>query len=959
MKKRKKKQTLEAAIKAPARRSGTGWQTSDADEIARRAGRARAETMTIRNLDEAEPFFSSFSVFSESSGVSYEVEIRSLSQRSNSCNCPDYRINGLGTCKHIEAVLDKLGKKPRLFKNAARHGSPKAEIYLQRVGDPVVRIDLTGSASPAVRRYAKRFFDGSGKLLGPPSDAVPALERALARLRTDTRRRIRLGLEVREWAEDQAREARRRANRLAFEEDVATGKRSLDLLHHPLYDYQIEGLLHLAFGERVMLVDDMGLGKTVQAVAACALLKELRDVQRVLVVSPASLKTEWEEQIRKFTNLPFEIIFGPKPQRIQKYRGRSFFYLSNYEQILRDVPEVNDILAPDVVILDEAQRIKNWSTKTAQAMKRLTSPYAFVLTGTPLENRIDEIFSIAQFLDPHVFGPLHRFNREFYKLNERGRPAGYKNLSLLRKRLRPIMLRRRKEEVEDELPQRVDNNYFVGMAPQQREPYSGFEMRVAQLLTATKHRPLTREEQDQLMRWLGCMRMLCDTTYILDPETKVSPKIEELERVFEDIGLRNGRKALVFSEWERMLQLVRDLAQEMGIEYAWHTGSVPQKKRREEINRFKDDPQCKLFLSTDSGGVGLNLQAASVVINLDLPWNPAKLEQRIARAWRKHQRETVNVINLITSNSIEHRMLATLAVKRELADGVLDGIGDLSALEMPSSGQTFLNRLKLIMGAGDAVVGTARGKTAPEPPKPPLEPGERFRQDLMAELPSRVQLIEVRPLPDGEKSPNRQSTLVVVDRDTEKVAEVIQRLHRDAYGKTSAGPLEVLDRQTFETMQRLANLGWLKTPDSTELHRSPALERPGPTPEEKRRKLARGLAENAGRKLDMGRLLAQGGFPSEALLPVLDAVELALRALAALAGIETNEDSLAASVIHEKLVMPGFLEADDAARVSLLRELATTAGEIDPETARSQVEAGAAIVEKADAALVKDDLRAS
>jgi len=200
---------------------------------------------------------------------------------------------------------------------------------------------------------------------------------------------------------------------------------------------------------------------------------------------------------------------------------------------------------------------------------------------------------------------------------------------------------------------------------------------------------------------------------------------------------------------------------------------------------------------------------------------------------------------------------------------------------------------------------------------------------------------------------------VVVDRDTEKVADVIQRLHRDAYGKTPAGPLEVLDRQTFETMQRLANLGWLKTPDSTELHRSPRLERPGPTPEEKRRKLARGLAEDAGRKLGMGRLLAQGGFPSEALPPVRHAVELALRALAALAGIETNDDPLAATVIHEKLVQPGFLEPDDAARVSLLRELAEAPGKIDPETARSQVEASAAIVEKADAALVKDDLRAS
>ena len=115
--------------------------------------------------------------------------------------------------------------------------------------------------------------------------------------------------------------------------------------------------------------------------------------------------------------------------------------MTNYEQILRDVREINEVLAPDVIILDEAQRIKNWNTKTAQAVKRLASPYAFVLTGTPLENRIDEIYSIIEFLDPHLFGPLFRFNREFYTLDERGRPMGYKNMAELRRRVRPVMLR--------------------------------------------------------------------------------------------------------------------------------------------------------------------------------------------------------------------------------------------------------------------------------------------------------------------------------------------------------------------------------------------------------------------------------------------------------------------------------------------------------------------------------------
>ena len=215
------------------------------------------------------------------------------------------------------------------------------------------------------------------------------------------------------------------------------------------------------------------------------------------------------------------------------------------------------------------------------------------------------------------------------------------------------------------------------MSAAQTELYDEYRERVARLLGTAKRRPLTREEHEKLQKWLACMRMLCDTPYILSAQ-RDCPKVHELEAVLEDLDVRHTRKAIIFSEWERMLELVRELVREMGIDFAWHTGSVPQVKRREEIRRFKTDPACRLFLSTDSGGLGLNLQAASVVINLDLPWNPARLEQRIARAWRKHQTLSVHVVNFISEGTIEHQMLATLAAKRQLADGILDARGDLA-----------------------------------------------------------------------------------------------------------------------------------------------------------------------------------------------------------------------------------------------------------------------------------------
>jgi superfamily II DNA/RNA helicase len=417
------------------------------------------------------------------------------------------------------------------------------------------------------------------------------------------------------------------------------------------------------------------------------------------VIATASLKAEWEEQIAKFTDLSSIIIQGSRANRLQQYQTPAFFYLTNYEQIIIDGADIQRILSPDVIILDEAQRIKNWQTKAANAVKQLKSQYAFVLTGTPLENRIDDIYSIVQFLDPHVFGPLFRFNRNFYAFDEKGKVTGYQKLDELHQRLHSVMLRRRKCDVEGQLPKRTVNNYFIGMDEEQRSRYTEYEDKVARLLAQTKSRSLYKEEFEKLQRWLACMRMICDTPFILDPECRISPKMLELEKILNELLEDKSAKIIIFSEWERMLQLVREWTQKRHLNAAWHTGSVPQHKRRADINRFKQDPDCRLFLSTDSGSVGLNLQNANIVINLDLPWNPAKLEQRIARAWRKHQKRPVQVINLVCENSIEHRMLGLLAQKQTLAQGVLEGVGDLKNMDLPSGRSAFIERMNNLMGS--------------------------------------------------------------------------------------------------------------------------------------------------------------------------------------------------------------------------------------------------------------------
>lgn len=852
------KQRFEVAVPLP-----NNWRTTDQDEINRRRERARTENFQIVNQDPLHPIFSNFRVKS-GSGLTYSVEIRDIGNEQFACDCVDFRINGLGTCKHVEAVLLHLqGRFKRLFASAKVKSSPRLDV----VPDPTngtLRISKNGAALP---KMLAEWFDKDGRLAhGTPEEALETL----GKLDEGSVPGLRLSQELGPWLETRRQAAERRELRREYEVKVQSGEWPAHETKVPLFPYQREGMLHLAFTERALLADEMGLGKTIQAIAACALLHRLGKSSRVLVVTPASLKTEWEEQIQRFTTLPYQLVFGGRMRRLKAYETAPFFTIVNYEQMLADSLDVNQRLKPDVVVLDEAQRIKNWSTKTTQAVKRLRSRYAFVLTGTPIENRIDEIYSLMDFLSPSLLGPLFRFNRDYYELDDRGRPCGYRNLEQLHHRIKPLMLRRRKAEVETELPERTDRNHFVPLSTEQAQAYHDHANTVSRLMHLSKRRPLTKEEQEKLLRHLNMMRMVCDTNYILDPESRACPKIGELQKILEECRENTDVKVIVFSEWERMLELVRNLCQRLGLNYAWHTGSVPQRRRRAEIITFKTDPKCRVFLSTDSGAAGLNLQNASVVINCDLPWNPAKLEQRIARAWRKHQTRSVTVMNLVSENTIEHGMLQTLSNKQALADGVLDHQGDLSKIRMQSGRQAFLSKL-------EQLVSTRPPQRAATPQKPVL-PADRPRGFASAAH----EIINGAMVRCEERFPNdgpHSVLYVVVDRDAAQWTEKLRTLHEDYFGSGKWDPLspvrlQIVDRATDEALQQMIELGVLaKTSRATRplWPEESVGAAPAPLTAQEQERIARHRAQ-AARKLKMGQVLSSAGLEEEARAAVLEAV---------------------------------------------------------------------------------------
>jgi SNF2 family DNA or RNA helicase len=486
-----------------------------------------------------------------------------------------------------------------------------------------------------------------------------------------------------------------------------------------VYPYQLEGVRRFLESGVHLLADDMGLGKTVEAIAACHVLWHQGKVSRGLVVVPASLKTQWQREWQACTDIPVQVVDGSPEARAAIYRRhrRQGFLIANYEQVLRDLPLMHRF-RPDLIVLDEAQRIKNWATKTATYIKQLKPPLRLVLTGTPMENRLEELASIMDWVDDRAIEPKWRLG-PWHAMATDGRKdiGGARNLKTLRTRLAPCLTRRLRQEVLDQLPERTDTRLPVPMTEAQQEAHDELDRPIAQLVVRAKKRPLTQAEFLRLMQLLTTQRILCNGMAQHDfvemwptiqatkrPNPRLldrlqSPKLTEFRELVAQIVLEQRRKVVVFSQWRRMLQLahwaVGDLLGDAGLRAVFFTGRESQRRRTQNVVDFHDDPSACLLLCSDAGGVGLNLQrAASCTVCLDLPWNPAVLEQRVGRIYRLGQKHPIEVYHLVSETGIEARIAGLIGDKQALFKGLFDGSSDEVRFDRSGS---FIGRLERIV----------------------------------------------------------------------------------------------------------------------------------------------------------------------------------------------------------------------------------------------------------------------
>ena len=649
-------------------------------------------------IGELVPGFSpgEYQVRNPRSRSQYKVIYRGAYSPWNYCSCPDFRTSGLGTCKHVEGVKLWLQAEGR----EACLGEPEyTSVYIDYHGERSIRIRIGEAHRRELTALAQEYFDKTF-VLRPEAYARFDIFLEKARSIDPSFRCYPDALEL-------VISERERLQRAALMENVYTDETLDALLTTRLYPYQKEGVRFAFKAGKAIIADEMGLGKTVQAICCAEIYLREKMAESVLIVCPTSLKYQWKREIERFSppegGREVVLIEGYASKRLELYNAPVPYKIVSYQSFANDIKSLNR-LSTDLLIMDEVQRLRNWNTQLAQAVRRIDSHYSVLLSGTPLENKLDELCSIVQLADPYCLAPLYRFRYDHIVTDpESGKAIGYKNLGDIRERLKDTLIRRTKQSVQLQLPKRTDQFLLVPMTPEQTSRHEELRGAVARLVSKwSRTHSLSEEERRRLLLMFGQMRMLADSTFIIDQdkEKRHDVKVAEVINILDDALSGGTAKIVVFSEWERMARLVAMELDVRGIRYEFLHGSVPSQKRDELIERFTNESDCRIFLSTDTGSTGLNLQVASILINLDLPWNPAVLEQRIGRIYRLGQEMPIQVLNLVSKDSIEENMIDRLRFKRSMFEGALDG-GDDTIFLSDDRFKSFMSSLSPTLLKGE------------------------------------------------------------------------------------------------------------------------------------------------------------------------------------------------------------------------------------------------------------------
>ncbi|MEY4210844.1 MAG: hypothetical protein RLZ92_1225, partial [Pseudomonadota bacterium] len=453
-----------------------------------------------------------------------------------------------------------------------------------------------------------------------------------------------------------------------------------------LRDYQQDGYNWLArlaeWGVGACLADDMGLGKTVQGLA---LLVQRAPNGPSLIIAPTSVCMNWEKEAQRFApTLKPQILGSGDRQAVMENLGSYDLLICSYGLLQQE--SVAELLAGirfQTVILDEAQWIKNIATRRSQGAMNLQAEFKLIMTGTPLENHLGELWNLFRFINPGLLGSLEQFNQRFAGPIERDRNAQARQQ--LKKLIQPFILRRTKTQVLQELPPRTEIPVYIELSNEETAFYEALRRESLAVLTSNDAPP--GQKQLQILAAITKLRRSCCNTNLVNPDLALpSSKLAAFGDIVDEL-LANQHKALVFSQFVDHLHLLEQYLKQRGISYQYLDGSTPAKARQTRVDAFQRGEGELFLISLKAGGVGLNLTAADYVIHMDPWWNPAVEDQASDRAHRMGQQRPVTIYRMIAKNTIEEKIVALHGQKRDLADSLLEGAdisGKISADDLLS-----------------------------------------------------------------------------------------------------------------------------------------------------------------------------------------------------------------------------------------------------------------------------------
>lgn len=442
-----------------------------------------------------------------------------------------------------------------------------------------------------------------------------------------------------------------------------------DLRSYQVYGFKWLNVLYdCGFGG--ILADEMGLGKTLQVISLLAYRN--KENIKSLIVTPASLVYNWYAEFNKFA--PFikvGMVVGNKDERsaLLTHRHEYDVLITSYDLLKRDIDLYSDI-SFDVEVIDEAQYIKNQTTGAAKAVKEIDSKKRFALTGTPIENRLSELWSIFNYLMPDYLYSYEYFRKHFESpiVNDGDEYAS----DMLKKMIGPFILRRRKMDVLKDLPEKIERVYYANFDSRQKEIYDAQVMKISKLVENEDEKAFSTSKIAILAELMKVRQICCDPSLLLENYKGGSAKKDTCLQLIEE-SIDGGHKLLVFSQFTSMLEILEEELNKKEIAYYKITGATDKKERLELCNKFNKDDVKVFLISLKAGGTGLNLIGADIVIHYDPWWNEAVISQATDRTHRIGQTNTVTVYKLIAKDTLEEKILKLQEDKQNLADEILSG----------------------------------------------------------------------------------------------------------------------------------------------------------------------------------------------------------------------------------------------------------------------------------------------